>query len=322
MSTLYFYIGLSKTGSTFLQQNVFSQIASLHYLDKPVLGFVDGKNPWDGILKRFFECSPIIWRDLGGKLFRELFGPVSAGSHEGDALIADENACSYREPVLVTEHLSAFKDVANQWGFERVRVLGSVRHQASRLASSYAQVSDRRVGVSQDKFEQRVRKRIGPDYYQSGIKLEYDLLWQALVDVVGEENTLLLPYELMKENLPDFLRRYFSFLERAEEGSRIIEKVETSPDLATRNARSNGENTWALQDRTMRGVKTIRLRPSRLFSALGLPSRIPLRWPDFEREDQIRMTPSLKREIMSTYEESNRVLSEHIEMDLGRYDYY
>lgn len=69
-------------------------------------------------------------------------------------LITDENACSYREPALITEHLSALKGVANQWGFERVRVIGSVRHQASRLASSYAQVSDRRVGVSQDKFEQ------------------------------------------------------------------------------------------------------------------------------------------------------------------------
>jgi hypothetical protein len=322
MSTLYFYIGLSKTGSTFLQQNVFSKISSTKHLGKPVLDFVDGKNPWDGILKRYFERSPLIWRDLGEKLFRELFGPVRAGSQVEDVLITDENACSYREPALITEHLSGLKDVANQWGFERVRVIGSVRHQASRLASSYAQGSDRRVGVSQDKFEQRVRRRIGPDYYQSGIKLEYDLLWQALVDVVGEENTLLLPYELMNESLPDFLRRYFSFLERPEEGSQIIEEVETNSDPATRNVRSNGEDTWALQDRTMRGVKTIQLRPSRLFTALGIPSEIPLRWPDFERENRIRLDPSLKREVMSTYEESNRALAEHIEMDLGRYDYY
>lgn len=100
-----------------------------------------------------------------------------------------------------------------------------------------------------------MHRRIGPDYYQSGIKLEYDLLWQALVDVVGEENTLLLPYELMNESLTDFLRRYFSFLERPEEGSQIIEEVETNSDPATRNVRSNGEDTWAPQDRNHAGCE-------------------------------------------------------------------
>jgi len=274
-----------------------------------------------GTLKRFFERSPVIWSDLGEKLFTELFGAKDLKTRD-DVLISDENACSYRDPVQVREHVKAFTELAKTWGFERVRILGSVRHQAARLASSYAQISDRRVGASQSDFEARMRRKI-ENYYKSGVTLDYARLRRALMGVIGSENVLLLPYELMKESLPDFLERWFQFLGRPEEGGRVTEEIEAdSEDTKARNVRSSSEDTWALRERTLRGVKTIQLRPGRLFGALGLLTEVPLRWPDFEREDKIRLTPSLKWEIMNTYEESNRILAEHIEMDLGRYDYY
>jgi hypothetical protein len=322
MRKIYLHIGLSKTGSTFLQKEIFPILRSVQYIEKPKSDLVAGEYPWDGILNRFFQGSPAVWRDLDRELFTELFGGTDqlvAGG--GDVLISDENVCDHAGPVLAGKHLSEFVDLLVERGFDRVRILCSVRQQATRLASGYAQVSDRCVGASQFDFEEDTRRRIGAGYYKEGIHFDYDLLRQKLVEVVGEENVLMLPYELMKEDLRDFLGRWFDFLGRPREGGQIIERLEES-DAKARNVRSSSEKTWGLRDRTLRGANTIRLRPVGVFARLGFPTEIALRWPDFEREDDIRLTPQLEQEIMSTYEESNRAFAKAIDMDLSRYNYY
>lgn len=323
MKTVYLHVGKSKTGSTFLQGEVFPLLSSFQYLRKPKSDLVSGQNPWDGILNRFFQCSPAVWDDLGQKLLTELFG-VAGGSQkdERDILISDENMCDHSGPILVGKHLSAFIDLLSGRGFDRVRTLCSVRQQATRFASGYAQMSDRYAGASQSDFEAKAHRKIGPAYYRKGIKFDYELLRRELAEVVGEENVLMLPYELMKEDLEGFLRRWFCFLERQEEGKQIMEKLKGESDTKSRNVRSSSERAWVIRPRTLRAVRTIRLRPLSVFEGLGLPTEIPLRWPDLERGEEIRLTPQLEQEIMSTYEESNRALAEAIGMDLSRYGYY
>jgi len=322
MATLYFHIGLSKTGSTFLQKEVFPLVESLQYFKKPIVELLDAERPWKGSLTRFFQRSPIIWRDLGETLFYELLGPRPAHRQKVDVLISDENACSYRDPSLVAAHLTAFRDLAIQWGFDRVRVIGSVRQQAFRLASSYAQTSDRRVGASQEDFEANLRETIGADYYNRGVTLEYDQLWQALAGVVRKDNILLLPYELMKQDFGAFMERWFAFLERGEEGRQLLKQLKKRVGIQLHNVRSASARTWALRQRTIQGAQTLRLRPERLLGRLGLPTRIPLRWPDFDRGDRITVTPRLQWEVMQTYEQSNRALAAQIDMDLRHYGYY
>ena len=202
-----------------------------------------------------------------------------------------------------------------------MRFLCSVRQQATRMASSYAQVSDRRTGASQQDFEEYMRRRVN-DYYRQGIKSDYELLRQLLIGAVGEEHVLLLPYELMKTDLPAFLSRYFHFMERSDEGTSIIKKIGGSRKVQERNVRSTAEKTWRLRERTVRGVPMLRLRPGRLFASLGLPTEVPLRWPDLKREHEIRLTPALEQDVMQMYEESNHALAQGIGMDLSRYGYY
>lgn len=321
MSTLYLHIGLSKTGSTFLQKRVFSSLSGFDYLCKPAYELINGRGT---SLRRFFNQSAVVWRDLGDTLFHKLFGPVH--TQREDVLISDENVCS-QEPSTRAEHLSEFNALAGKWGFDQVRVFGSVRHQASRFASSYAQISDSRIGASQRDFENWVRQRIRgdyyrSDYYRSGVKYEYDLLWQSLTDVLGKENVLILPYELMKQDLEDFLERCFVFMERESESERIIGQLMADKKESRENVRSVSKNNWALRKCAKPNTKTFRLRPGRLVNALGLPARIALPWPDFARGDVIRLAPSLEHEIMQTYEESNRNLAKHIEIDLSAYNYY
>lgn len=64
------------------------------------------------------------------------------------------------------------------------------------------------------------------------------------------------------------------------------------------------------------------MRPTRVFQAFGLPTKVPLRWPDLNRGDEIHLTPELRDEVMSFYEPSNRALAEAIGIDLGQYGYY
>jgi len=298
----------------------------LDFRYKPKSDLLPGPYPWTGILAVFFGKSPVIWEDLGYTLFGKLFGCVGdEPPSDRDVLISDENAGSWVDPFVLKSHLITFQRLTRKWNFGRVRVLISVRNQAEKFASSYAQISDRRVGASQADFEQRVDSLIGTRsaYYRtgSGSAFDYEQLLRALRDAVGAQNVLLLPYELMRNDMEAFLSEWFAFLGLPNEGKSVIQAVK-SVSGSKQNVRSTSDNTWRIRERTERDVPFIWLRPGRVFSALGLPNKLLLRWPDFKRESEIRLTEELRNKIMDRYRESNRALERAIGMDLSQYGYY
>lgn len=337
-STLYLHIGLIKTGSTFLQREVFPLISSIEYMFKPKSDLVEKAYWWSGAFSCFFDRSPAIWAELGDSLFAELFGRHAETDSGEDVLVSDENVCvnmekppSYllggrwarrgRDPFSTRAHLEELSKVVLGQYFSRIRVLVAVRRQDSWVASSYAQLSNRWAGASQDHFEEYVSSLLDPatDYYVNGVALDYHLLWQALVQAVGQQNVLMLPYELMKADMPEFLSRWFQFLEVPEEGVQIIETLTDRSQSRKRNVRSLSQDTWKIRERVR---KHLRLRPGRVFAALGLPTKLRLPWPDFKRGDKIRLTPELKERFVNTYEDSNQAFAEAIGMDLSSYGYY
>lgn len=341
MATLYLHIGFPKTATTFLQDTVFSEVGSISYFKKPrvQIGDRQGGGRKERLGTRFY-FSPQLWREQGIDFFSQVLGPEPQGRATEDVLISDEGfggGITAPEPWIpetrprqnrqsgpysTHAHLVELREVALEWGFSRVKVIMGIRRQDEKLASGYAQVSDKVKGASQKSFEQWVHRVLNPaqSYYEGGgLHHNYHLFWQKITEAVGAHNTLVLPLELLKEDRSRYLGRLFDFLDRPAEGQRIGASLRERTDLK-RNVRSSSKDTWRLQSPINTGP---RLRPGRLFQALRLPERLPLRWPDFRREKEIRLTPELKAFILKFYAEGNLQLDEAIEdVDLKAFGYW
>ena len=326
-STLYLHCGLPKTGTTFLRGEVVSHLP-VDTLIKPKSDLFNNKRNWVGVLEEAFNKSPVIWDDLGEKIFGDLLDGTLEKGRE-DVLISEEHVCQSQEPVQFRGHLSRFRRLTRQWGFDNLRLLVSIRRQADVFASRYAQGSGRHLGASQSDFEQRVRSYISMtqtyqqyNYHGHGVTRNYEHLWKAMVEAVGAENILMLPYEMMKEDLSSFMEAWLSFINIDMDAAMLVDKAKEGEKIRKRNVRSSSENRWALRPRSREGAQILNMRPTRLFQALGLPTKVPLRWPDFNRDDEIHLTPELRAEVMNFYESSNRATAEAIGIDLGQYGYY
>jgi hypothetical protein len=327
--TLYLHCGLPKTGTTFIQKDLFPVLpeATITTMVKPENRIFKHSNPWVGILEEAFNKSPYVWNDLGECIFNELFGE---GEHcqSMNTLISEESVCLSQQPLQFEEHVKQFRYLARRWGFDGLRLLVSVRRQADVFASRYAQDSARRSGASQSDFERWLEGLITMDttylrnnYHGRGISRNYNLLWDAMASAVGEENVLMIPYELMKNDLSEFFGSWLSFMDIGETKNSILKKVK-KVDIKKRNKRSTCKNTWQIRERANMGLATLNLRPSRLFQYIGLPTKVSLRWPDLDRENEIRLTSELRRRVMSFYEKSNENLDKKIDFDLEKHNYY
>ena len=219
-------------------------------------------------------------------------------------------------------HLSELSEVASAWGFTQTKVLETVRRQDTWFASVYAEISREFRGASQKSFERWVQYLLHQPvgyYLGGGMKLDYFSRWEKVTQAVSRDNVLLLPFELLKEDSSTFLRRWLGFLE-VEEVDRVVDSLSQSSREQRLNVRSKSESVWALQDPIRTGL---RLRPARVFRELGLPTRMPRQWPDFNRDGHIHLTSDLRAEIVEAYADSNRMLDNRIpHLDLKKYNYY
>lgn len=102
----------------------------------------------------------------------------------------------------------------------------------------------------------------------------------------------------------------------------LVDRLQEGGKVKKRNVRSSSEYKWTLRPRSLEGAMILNLRPTRLFQAFGLPTKVPFRWPDLNREDEIHLSPKLRKEVMSVYETSNRATAKAIDINIGHYGYY
>jgi hypothetical protein len=220
----------------------------------------------------------------------------------------------------LSRHLKELKNVAPNWGYERVRVLLSTRRQDTRLASGYAQSSNRVRGAGQQNFERWVHhllKTTSGFYQGGGVKLDYSVWREEISQAIGEENVFFIPFELLQDDERQYLRRWLGFIGEEKVDS-LLESVASAESRNSQSAPS--ESKWFVRDPIRTGPK---LRLTRLFQTLGLPTSLPLRRPDFKRDDEIYLTNRLTEEILDVYEEGNQLLGElEPTLDLKKYGYY
>lgn len=178
-------------------------------------------------------------------------------------------------------------------------------------------------GAGQRNFERWIRSllnTLGGYYDGGGGKLGYSVWYEELAEIVGEENVLFLPFELLREDRSEFLRRWLGFI-----GVEKIDSVLHSlTDSEKRNVRSVSVSGWSLSKLARTYVK---FRPVFVVQAFGLPRGIAFRWPEFlrytDRDEKICLTEDLSEEILEVCKAGNRRMNAlDSDLNLEKYGYY
>ena len=306
-------MGYPKTGTTYIQKEILSQIQSSQVLVKPKGYVLDCSNAL-GEFGQFFRSSPRIWRALGNDFFTTLLGPSSAQESSENLLVSDESvgidlarSCSYAgsrgQPQFplgsgCTPHLAGLSRIAERWKFTRVRVVVIIRRQDTWIPSAYVQEAELRENPRQEDFRDHVHALLEPRrrLYEDGIVLDYNAVTRGLYRALGEDNVLVLPFEMMKEEPTDFFVRWATFLSLSDDDIYRLKSFTERSDLTPMNVRSLTDNRWHIRREVAHLAHT-------------------------GKDNFIKMTDDLSHQILSAYQTVNETLDDLIEVDLQSYGY-
>ena len=193
MTELLIHPGFHKTGTTFLQQCVFSD-------------------------PRFFR--PLVTHDEAHELFVEPheshFDPVEAQSYLRDRLADETSSCVkvVSSEILSGNILLGSRDsflIARRLiqTFPHARVLFTVRKQQSFVLSAYLQYVKRGGRRNLREF---LTFQPEPGYHWFDLKsLRFDRLVSLYAKHYGDKNVLVLPQELLRKDRTEFLKVLFDF---------------------------------------------------------------------------------------------------------------
>lgn len=297
---LIIHIGLPKTGTTFLQKQVFSQLEGITYIGRH--SRTDTRTGL-ALARTLRRASPVIWED-GAKSVPRL--NILKGLQHADTdipvLVSHEN-CFCRTativrgapalcPVRVAEHIRWLDEYF--WNGAEVRIVLSLRRQDEWLTSAYAEQAFKMDVSGQKDFEAKMRAAVDPAEFGRFSYLDYGRLVELLRHAVGEENLFVMLHEELKEKPAETLASLCRFIGLDEYPPQIPEGRE--------NVRAVGSNRWKLHDRAPEKKRVAR----RL--AQG-------------REEAIELHEGLRAQILEYCRPFNLGLSRLLGHDLGRYGY-
>jgi len=250
---LTLHIGLPKTGTTFLQRQVFAGTGDpvfLHRRHGPEAEALCRD------LKRYVKAGPLVSTVLRSRIRRRLSAMSDAGGIPR-FLVSDENIAMSAGGFwqgMGPEPLRVAARIAGIMPRGQARVVIGIRRQDQWLASRYAESSRRLAGLDQADFDRRMREIAATPSLKGPLAwLDYGGVHDRFSAALGQENVKLVSLERIVAAPADTIRELGDFIGAARlEGARA-----PKPSRSGRNRLSKGPNTWRMR----KGGGALRLSP-------------------------------------------------------------
>jgi len=305
--TLYVHIGLHKTGSTFLQSNLFVSENGFHQFNR----------------KKARKL--IVENGKGNNLTKE-------DKNEIDAFVK-ESTQQGLVPILSHERFSGYmlgdKD-DRLFIWERlksldykIKIILLIREQKSLIFSSWKQVIRDGASISLSNYLGNPMPKPNQHPLPNFEYFDHQTTFNFLVEVFGKENVCILPFEMLTKDKSKFLKllaRFFgldasrfsvSNRARNEALSNISVILFRFSNRFIFNCSLSKGGFWP---RTINGTKTFQ---NRIVTALirNYPHQMDLKWIGRQQQKKI------SEFIGDRYASQNQALSQEIGIDLNRYGY-
>lgn len=322
------HLGYPKTATTTLQKHFFPNIKDIQYI---------GKHDNEGGLFDFDEkvVNDLIFKNPNKIDYENLREEFSKILNQNNVVLSEESFTSNSlrvsnidgKDILPTQETIA-KNIRTFFNTENfnVKILFTIRKQDEMITSQYAQsyvhyYSRYKESDSFAKFlniylDEKNKKHT---FYET---LDYFHVVGIYQKLFGKENVSVLVYEELQKTPQMFYSKLCDFLEiESSQYSEIaIQKNE--------NKRSTNKNYKKTRDITFFD-KLAKFKITYLpFVKIKLPSGLKQKlkeivWTDNQKVSKtIFLTEEQKLEVLSRYKESNKKLSEMMQLNLKGYGYY
>lgn len=327
---LIIHLGFPKTGTSYLQKNIFTRLDGVNFLGRLDNSYSNGalglKNfvsfllfmPEDAFLNRLPQMEEVL---LNNQLHLE-----KNGNGITNILLSDE-ALIFRtiDPFGIRWHgkfsgcidrlLRRLKIFADYSGFD-LKLILTLRHQADLIHSLYCEryyVYRKMSDI--DTFSKYLSTGLNSKFYDYGISnLQYNLLIDKIQGFFHKENLLILKYEHMKNDPFLFYKKLVEFTECHNDVRKLLPKVEKK--VENRRKIDYNKKIANLGFHLPKIFESLNASIVAFLFKIGLIKTNTVKeyrfknglW--FHKPKIITMTKEQRRMINDTFEKSNRILSQ------------
>lgn len=300
------HIGYHKTGSTYLQDHFF----------KPLNGFSSEIGQNRTRIVRDFVFPDNFYFD--SRECRALYQPfIDNATERGLCFVLSHERLSGYPPSGGYDRALIAQRLAQT--FPESRVLIIIREQVSLIRSIYSQSITDGGDLSLSRFLQSPEPKLGRSPGFRKEVYEFDRLISHYTQLFGEENVLVLPFEMMVQDLADFLHRISKFAAR-EIPSSVPFVVSNQRRPVTMQYVQRWGNRFFSNNELSRGAVIDIPRFQKRFAALERAFRLVTPKGVDERLHR-KANSAIKRWVGDAYASSNRTTSSLIGIDLEKYGY-
>jgi hypothetical protein len=235
------HIGLPKTGTTFLQRDVFARNRQLTFAHR---NLAPARRGLCEDLRRYAKVPGLLAPFLRYRVASGL--RAAAPRDPGTLLVSDENIGVDAHtlwkgrgpsPESLATRLAALAETVAPLG--QLRVLIGIRRQDQWLASRYAESARSYPDFGQVDFDRRMARLGAMDALSAPWRwADYAAVERAFSDALGAENVMLLSLEHVTSAPVRSMNELGRFLNV---------RIKRLPKRKARNALSLGENTWKMR---------------------------------------------------------------------------